>query len=226
MMAKRCAASRSVSAEVGSSMMSSCDSYDRARAISTICRLAIESVRTCLRVERDRESVEQGTRAAVELAVTDHPERIDRLASDPDILRDGHGRHQVQFLMDHGDAVLERLSWRAQLQLAAEEPQLAGIRGDDPRDDLHESRLAGAVLADQGVHGAAVNPHRDIIECDHAREALADVSHLEQAAIGRIRGLTVHDALSAGPGSPGGSPTSRARRAPTRSSGPSRHGRA
>ena len=60
-------------------------------------------------VEIDREPLEQGPRAVVQLAVTDHAEGVDRLASDPDVLGDGHGGHQVQLLMDHGDAALERL---------------------------------------------------------------------------------------------------------------------
>jgi hypothetical protein len=46
MMVNRCATSRSVKAEVGSSMISTSDSYDTALAISTIWRLAIDRSRT------------------------------------------------------------------------------------------------------------------------------------------------------------------------------------
>jgi len=178
------------------------------------------------RVEIERKAREQCPRPAVQLTVTDDPERVDGLTSDPDVLRDAHGRHQVQFLMDHGDAMLERLARRAQLQRAAREQQLTGIRGDDPRDDVHERRLARAVFADQPVHRTPGDAQGNIIERHHTWKALARVSDLQQAAIGGIRGDAVHGALSAGPGNSPDSPASRARRGPTRSLGPSRPGAA
>jgi hypothetical protein len=79
---------------------------------------------------------------------------IERLAANPDVLGDAHGGQQVELLMDHGDARRERLARGAEAQRAAFEPQLAAIGRAHARDDLHQRRLAGAVLADERVHRA------------------------------------------------------------------------
>ena len=42
--------------------------------------------------------------------------------------------------------------------------------------DLHQRRLAGTVLADDGVDGAAADVDVDVVVGDHAREPLADAA--------------------------------------------------
>ena len=46
-------------------------------------------------------------------------------------------------------------------------------------EDLHQRRLAGAVLAEQHVHVAGVQRQIDFVERQHAGERLADAAHLE-----------------------------------------------
>jgi hypothetical protein len=128
----------------------------------------------------------------MEFTVVDHAESIGGFAADPDVLGDGHGGHQVELLMDHGDAALERLTRITERQRASCEMDLARIRRDDAGDDFHERRLAGAVLADERVHRAPAHPQGYIIERHYPWKALADVAHLEQRASGRVRGLEMH----------------------------------
>ena len=58
-----------------------------------------------LRIERDVEALEQRLGPPAHLVVAHEAERVQRLAADPDVLGDRHEVHQVEFLMDHGDAV-------------------------------------------------------------------------------------------------------------------------
>ncbi len=59
-----------------------------------------------LRIERNVELLEQRLGPATHLVMLDETEGIQRLAADPDIFGHRHEVHQVEFLMDHGDAVL------------------------------------------------------------------------------------------------------------------------
>src|SRR5436305_595822 len=94
--------------------------------------------------------------------------------------------------MNHGDAVLQCLPWRAQVHRIAPQAQLSGIRGVNPRDDLHQGRLAGAVFADEGVHRTALDPKGDVVQCHDSGERLAEVADLQEAAIGHVGGQAVH----------------------------------
>ncbi len=108
------------------------------------------------------------------------PKRVQRLAADPDVLGHRHVVHQVELLMDHGDAVLERVERRGQLDLLALQPEGAGVGRVDAGDDLHQRRLAGAVLAHQRVDVAALQAERHVVERQHAGEGLADALDFEQ----------------------------------------------
>ena len=50
----------------------------------------------------------------------------------------------------------------------------AGIRFLDSREDLREGGLAGAVLADEGVHSTGAHENVDAIECPRGAEGLRD----------------------------------------------------
>ena len=131
-------------------------------------------------IDFDVEALEEVDRLAAHDAMIDQAEAAHRLAPDPDVLGDRHVVHQVQFLMDHGDAVLERVERRAEPDLDAPQPEGAGVGRIDAGDDLHQRRLAGAVLAHEGVHRAALQSELDIVEREDAGEFLADVLDLEQ----------------------------------------------
>ena len=88
----------------------------------------------------------------------------------------------------------------------------AGVRLDHAGGDVHQRRLAGAVLAEQGVHLAGQNLERDVLQRGDAGEALGDAGHGQRRDDGgRFGGLGVHGphsaaGCSAGVGLPGRQP--------------------
>ncbi len=62
----------------------------------------------------------------------------------------------------------------------------AGVALVDAREDLHERRLAGAVLADEAVHLAGAKGEADAVQHGHAEERLLE-------ALGHEDGLGVDD---------------------------------
>jgi hypothetical protein len=61
------------------------------------------------------------------------------------------------------------------------ERHAAGVGRLDPGQDLHQRRLAGAVLADQRVHLAGLEVEVDARQRGDLAEALVDAGHLQQA---------------------------------------------
>ena len=61
------------------------------------------------------------------------------------------------------------------------QPDLAGIRREQPGDDVEQGRLAGAVRADQAGDRAARDLKRAIIHRVDAAETLADMLDLDHA---------------------------------------------
>ena len=55
-----------------------------------------------------------------------------------------------------------------------------GVRRLDAVQDLHQRRLAGAVLADDGVDGAAVHVDVDVVVGDDTGESLADATQSDR----------------------------------------------
>ena len=67
---------------------------------------------------------------------------------------------------------------------------LSGVA--EPVEDVHERRLAGAVLAEQGVDLAGPDVEVDAVVGEHAGVALRDPAHLEHGrALGLVRGRFV-----------------------------------
>ena len=133
-----------------------------------------------LGIDADVEPVEQSLGAAAHLVVADEAQAVQRLAANPDVLRHRHKVHQVEFLMDHRDAVSQRVERRGQADFLALEPERAGVGRVDAGDDLHQRRLAGAVLAHQRMDMAALQAERDVVERQHAGKGLAHVLDFEQ----------------------------------------------
>ena len=92
---------------------------------------------------------------AVELGLVE-PEAgaLARLAPDEDVLGHRQVRHQVEFLMDHADAQVERGAWVGDLDFLPLVEDAPGVFVIDPCQHLHQGGFARAVLADQGVNFA------------------------------------------------------------------------
>ena len=76
----------------------------------------------------------------------------------------------------------ERVPRARQRQPAIVEPDLAAVWCDDAGKDLEEGRLAGAVLAHEGVRLAGAHGKADAGERAHRAEGLVDVEELEVQA--------------------------------------------
>ena len=84
------------------------------------------------------------------------PSERGRLAAHEDVLGDRQVGEERRLLVDDGDAGGLRLGGRGEVDGLAVEQELAGVALVEARDDLDERRLAGAVLADEGVDRAAL----------------------------------------------------------------------
>ena len=103
-----------------------------------------------------------------------------RFAVEVDVLRHRQVRRQRQLLVDDGHARGPRLDGAAGLERHAAHPDLAaGVGLVGARQGLHEGRLAGAVLAHQGMDLARVDGEVDVRQRLDARKRLRDVAHLE-----------------------------------------------
>ena len=108
---------------------------------------------------------------------------MQRLAPEEDVGGDAELRDEVQLLVDDGDArpPRRRGRWRSATGRAVD-PDLAVIVGVHAGEDLHQRRLAGAVLAHQRVHLAGAEVEVDAVERGDAGEALADAARAQQRA--------------------------------------------
>ena len=102
------------------------------------------------------------------------------LDSQHDVLGDRHHRDQHEVLVDHADPQVDRVARRAHLDRLAVDQDLALVRPVEAVEDVHQRRLPGAVLAEQGVNLAAAQVEVDLVVRDHAREALRDALQLEE----------------------------------------------
>ena len=60
------------------------------------------------------------------------------------------------------------------------EPDLALVGSVQAVEDPHEGALAGAVLAEEGVHLAGADIEVDVVVGEHPGEALGDAAHLQE----------------------------------------------
>ena len=72
---------------------------------------------------------------------------------------------------------------RVDPQRLAVHADLALVRVVEPVEDVHERRLAGAVLAEERVHLALRELEVDVVVRDDAREPLRDAAELEEGGI-------------------------------------------
>jgi hypothetical protein len=133
----------------------------------------------------DAEVVQQRRYLTMQGAFVQHAEAVG-LAAQEDVLGDVAVRQQVELLVDDADARALGLERMRERHLLAEELDLALVGRVGAAQDFHERRLAGAVLADQGVDLAYLAGEVDAGEGGDGAEALDHAPHLERArAAGR-----------------------------------------
>ena len=105
------------------------------------------------------------------------------------------GMHRGVLVHDR-DAQSRRLARVEPLDRLPLEDHRAGVGLDGAGRDVHERRLARAVLAEQGVHLAGQDLERDVGQGGHAGVALGDAGHGQRRDDGgRFGGLGVHRGL-------------------------------
>ena len=93
-----------------------------------------------------------------------------------------HDRDEHEVLVHHPDPAADRVLRGAEADALALEQDLALVGPVEPVDDVHQRRLAGAVLAEEGVHLARDEVEVDVVVREDARELLGDAAQLEDGA--------------------------------------------
>src|SRR3989442_7175505 len=97
------------------------------------------------------------------------------------VLRDRHQRKQCQFLVDDDDSQRLVIVDVAKAPLLAVKDDAAFVVtvGVDAAQNLHQGRLASAVLADQRMDLASLNREVDVAQGLNAGKTLAYAAHFE-----------------------------------------------
>jgi hypothetical protein len=104
--------------------------------------------------------------------------------AEDDVLGHGHHRDEHEVLVHHADARVDRILRGREGDGLAVQPELALVGLVQPVQDVHQRRLAGAVLTEQRVNLAARQLEVDMVVGDDARERLDDPAHLENWDVG------------------------------------------
>ena len=180
--------SRTASAAVGSSMMTSLGLKVSALAMATVCCWPPENRPT----GRWMEGMRAPSRSIIFKRVGVHLRRVDavrqkaegaldRLAAKENVGRDIALFGERQILIDHLNAGLAALARVKPRHRRAVEGDLASVNGVQPGDGFHQSRFARAIVADKADNGSGLNGEIDAVQHLHRAEALGDAGDFKQA---------------------------------------------
>ena len=134
-----------------------------------------------LGVELEIHGAEDGFRLRIEGAfVEQQPTQLARFAANEDVLRGGQVAHQREFLMNDGNALIERLARAAHFDGLTIEPDLASIALINAGQHFHQRGFASAILAHQGMNFASAQLEARIVQRAHAGECLVDAHHFDE----------------------------------------------
>ena len=133
------------------------------------------------RVDREPELLRELAHPLLGAALVEQHDVAHRLDAEHDVLGDGHHRDQHEVLVHHADACPDRVLGRRERDGLAVDDDLSLVRPRQAVEDVHQRRLAGAVLAEQRVHLAAPQVEVDVVVGDDSRVALGDPPQLEDA---------------------------------------------
>lgn len=135
----------------------------------------------------DAETVRVGD--LLDLGAGPVPDAVQLLGAEYDVLQDGEvvGQHEV--LVHHADAPVDGVARVGERGLFAVHRDGALVRLLHAVKDLHERGLAGAVLTDEGVDGAAAHGDVDVVVGHDPGEPLGDAAELHgMRTAGRVDG--------------------------------------
>src|ERR1700675_666947 len=141
------------------------------------------------RIDVQSETREHGTCVGAHLLPIDQS-ATRGLATKVQILGDRQERQQIELLVDrHQAQPLARERRIGGVESKPIEEALALVRGLRSGEDFQKCRLAGAVLAEQGVHFAPLDMQLHSVERLDARKLLVEVADLENWAAHRTSAL-------------------------------------
>ena len=145
------------------------------------------------RVDVDTQTGEHGTGATLHLSGRDEAEAR-RLAVDEQVGQQRTIREDAELLVDDADAVPARRVCRPQLDGLAVQRDRAGVGSHGAGEGLHQRRLAGAVLTDDGVDRPRGDLEVDAADGDDAAVRLAQPGDVDRDH-GASTGVGSHDRL-------------------------------
>ena len=122
------------------------------------------------------EAREEGFAVLVELVAVERASdgsSAARYATEEDVFRDAQVVEKLGVLVLHHYPRAPRFIYGPEIDHAAVEEYLSRVAAEDAADQVHESSLAGAVLADEHVDIAGDELQRDILEGEIVAEVLA-----------------------------------------------------
>ena len=131
-------------------------------------------------IQRLAQAVEQLAGITVQALPVDGAQRGAWLTAEEDVLAGGKARHQIEFLVDDGDAAVHRLTWGGEDHFLVTQPQRAGVIAIDAGENLHQRRLARAILTGQRMHAPRAQRQVDTLEHADPGEALVDALECHQ----------------------------------------------
>ena len=137
------------------------------------------------RLDHDLEALLELADPSFDRAPVEH--RSHALVTEHDVLRHGERRHEHEVLVDHPDAERDRVARSGDAYVLAVEADGAGVRVIEAVQDVHEGRLARAVLADERVDLALVHDEVHALQRLQLAETLGDAAHLEKRLGGPFR---------------------------------------
>src|SRR5690606_26298792 len=96
------------------------------------------------------------------------------LPAEMDVLRNGECLYQLEMLVDHADAGGDRLDRRSKADLPSVDEDASPVRLVDAGQDVHQRRLAGAVLAQKSMNLSRDEVEVQVLVGDDARKGLDD----------------------------------------------------
>ena len=130
-----------------------------------------------LDVELDAEPLEDRLGIALHLPAVDDPPAV--AMADEDVLGDRQVGEDHRLLVDRDDPQCLRIEGARDRSRLTVDDELAGVRLLDAGHHLDQRRLAGPVLADEGVHLARVERERRTVERLGRAEAPGDAAYLD-----------------------------------------------
>ena len=135
-------------------------------------------------IDADADAVEEGQGVGV-FAPPAAETRRRRLPAQEDVLAGRERRHEVELLVDDGDAGPAGVERRGDGRTDAVDPDRARVGRVGPRQDLDEGALAGAVLAQEGQDLAASQVQVRLLQGMDAGKRFLDPVHDQERFLGR-----------------------------------------